>query len=234
MFSSIAQNISLLIDLNSSGEEVYLLLGSLNDAIKKHLAYNICVYLIIAALFIFGTAIGALAVNNIGETTKADARIYLEGFLSIASKGGLNSAQILKQSVKFNLYFALAVFSSGLVYLGIIFIPALTVFRGFCIGFSIAFLAENYRSGGFLLSIGSVLPQNIIYVPIFIVMSVIALNYSLQIFKNKYIKKSRADPGLFTAYAFSNLILFILLIAGSIVEAYITSTIVKTIVPYIS
>ncbi|MDD4503558.1 MAG: stage II sporulation protein M, partial [Clostridiaceae bacterium] len=155
------------------------MLDSLNDTIKRHLANNIWIYLIVIFMFIFGSSLGALIVNNIDEVTKSDARTYLEGFLDLTSKNELQSANILKQSIKFNLYFALVLFFSGLVYIGILFIPILIAFRGFCIGFSIAFLTENFGSNGFLLSLGSVLPQNFIYVPVTIVMGVIGLNYSL-------------------------------------------------------
>lgn len=210
------------------------MLDSLNDTIKRHLANNIWIYLIVIFMFIFGSSLGALTVNNIDEVTKSDARTYLEGFLDLTSKNELQSANILKQSIKFNLYFALVLFFSGLVYIGILFIPILIAFRGFCIGFSIAFLTENFGSNGFLLSLGSVLPQNFIYVPVTIVMGVIGLNYSLWAFKNKYFKKFGAVPNLFATYAFSAFVLFILLIAGSIVEAYITSMIVKIIIPYIA
>lgn len=208
------------------------MLDSLNDTIKRHLADNIWIYLIIIFMFIFGISLGSLTVNNIDEVTKTDARTYLEGFLDLASKNELQSTNILKQSIKFNLYFSVVIFFSGLIYIGILFIPILVAFRGFCIGFSIAFLTENFGSNGFLLSIGSVLPQNFIYVPVIIVMGAMGLNYSLWAFKNKYFKKFGSVPSLFTAYAFSSFVLFILLIAGSIVEAYITSLIVKMIVPY--
>jgi len=184
-------------------------------------------------MFIVGISLGALTVNNIDEVTKADAMAYLEGFLDLTLKNELQSTSILKQSIKFNLYFALALFFSGLVYLGILFIPVLVAFRGFCIGFSIAFLTESFESNGFLLALSSVLPQSIIYVPVTIVMGVIGLNYSLWAFRSKYLKKFGAVPNLFATYAFSAFVLLILLIAGSIVEAYITSKIVKIVIPYI-
>ena len=208
--------------------------SSLNGSIKRHLADNIWIYMIVIFMFILGISLGALTVNNIDDVSKTDAKTYIEGFLELTSQNELQSAYILKQSIKFNLYFALLLFSSGLVYLGIIFIPILIAFRGFCIGFSIAFLTENFGSNGFLLSLGSVLPQNLIYVPVIIVMGVIGLNYSLWAMRNKYFKKFGAIPNLFATYAFSTLVLFILLIAGCIVESYITSLIVKMITPYIT
>ena len=207
--------------------------SSLNDTIRRHLADNIWIYLIVIFLFILGISLGALAVNNIDEVAKTDAKTYLDGFLDLTSQNELQSEYILKQSIKFNLYFTLILFSSGLVYLGILIIPMLIIFRGFCIGFSIAFLTENAGGNGFLFSLGSVLPQNLIYVPVIIVMGVIGLNYSLWALRHKYLKRPGALPSLFATYALSTLVLFILLVAGSIVEAYITSLIVKAIVPYV-
>lgn len=209
------------------------MLDSLNDSIRKHLADNIWIYLIVIIMFILGISAGALTVNNVDEVSKADAKAYIEGFLALTSNNGLQSSYILKQSIKFNLYFTICMFFSGLVYLGILIIPILVAFRGFCIGFSIAFLTGNLGNNGFLLSLCSVLPQNIIYVPVIIVMGVIGMNYSLRALKSKYFKKFGTAPELFASYAFSVLILLILLVSGCITEAYITSFIVKAITPYI-
>jgi len=209
------------------------LLDSLNDSIKRHLADNIWIYLIIIFVFILGISLGALTVNNIDEVSKNDAKIYIQGFLDLTSQNGLQSSFILKQSIKFNLYFTLILFFSGLVYLGVLFIPLLVAFRGFCIGFSVAFLTENIGRNGFLLALGSVLPQNLIYVPVIIVMGVIGMNYSLWTLRNKYFKKFGSLNNLFATYAFSTLVLFIVLIAGCIVESYITSLIIRAITPYI-
>jgi stage II sporulation protein M len=206
---------------------------SLNDSIRRHLADNIWIYLIVIFSFILGISLGALAVNNIDEAAKTDAIIYLEGFLDLTNQNQLQSEAILKQSIKYNFYYAMILFFSGAVYIGIIVIPMLVAFRGFCIGFSIAFLTKNVGSNGFLLSLGSVLPQNLIFVPVIIVMGVTGFNYSLWALRYKYFKKSAVVPRIFAAYALSMLVLFILLVAGSIVEAYITSLIVRAIVPYI-
>lgn len=206
---------------------------SLNDSIRRHLADNIWIYFIITFLFIFGISLGALTVNNIDEVTKTYAVTYLKGFLDLTFQNQLQSESILKQSIKLNLYFSLIVFFSGLVYIGIVAIPALIAFRGFCIGFSIAFIIDNISGSGLLFSLSSLLPQNLIYVPVTIVMGVIGFNYSMWSLRAKYFKKSAIAPRLFATYALSILMLFILLIAGSIIEAYITSLLVKAIVPYI-
>lgn len=210
------------------------MLGSLNKTIKRHLVDNIWIYMIALFVFILGISLGAMTVNNIDDVSKSDAVLYIDGFLDLASQNDLQSSYILKQSIKFNLYFTLILFCSSLTYIGIVIIPILVAFRGFCIGFTVGFLTENFGGNGFLLSIGSVLPQNIIYVPVIIVMGVIGLNYSLWAFRNRYFKKYGAVSNLFAPYAFTTLVLFLMLVAGCIVESYITSIIIKAITPYVN
>lgn len=209
------------------------MMDSLNNTVRRHLADNIWFYLIVLFVFILGVSLGALTVNTMDDVTENDAKQYIEGFIDMTSQNDLQATYILKQSIKYNLYFTLILFFSSLVYLGIIIIPVLVAFRGFCIGFSVAFLTGSFGGNGFLLSIGSILPQNIIYIPIVIVMGVGGLNYSLWTFRNKYFRKYPGNSSVFAPYAFSTLTLFILLISGCIVESYVTSTIIKAITPYV-
>lgn len=209
------------------------MMDSLNNTIRRHLADNIWLYLIVLFVFILGISLGALTVNTIDDVSENDARQYIEGFLDLTSQNDLQASYILKQSIKYNLYFTVILFSSSLVYLGIVIIPLLIAFRGFCIGFSVAFLTGSFGGNGFLLSIGSILPQNIIYIPIIIVMGVAGLNYALWTFRSRYVKKYPGSSKLFAPYAFSTLTLFILLISGCIVESYVTSVIIKAITPYV-
>lgn len=210
------------------------MLDSLNNTIRRHLADNIWIYMIVIFVFVIGVSLGAMVVNSIDDVSRNDARIYIEGFLDLTSRNELQPVYILKQSIKFNLYFTLILFLSGLTYPGIVIVPLLVAFRGFCIGFSVAFLTQSFGGNGFLFSIGSVLPQNIIYVPIVIVMGVTGLNYSLWALRSRYFKKYGASANLFAPYAFTTLVLFVILAAGCIVEAYITSIVIKGLTPYVT
>lgn len=210
------------------------MLDSLNNTIRRHLVDNIWNYMIVIFVFVLGLSLGAMMVNGIDDVSRSDARVYIEGFLDLSSQNELQPVYILKQSIKFNLYFTLLLFFSGLTYPGIVIVPLLVAFRGFCIGFSVAFLTQSFGSNGFLFSIASVLPQNIIYVPIVIVMGVTGLNYSLWSLRGRYFKKYGTSSNLFAPYALTTLVLFIILSAGCIVEAYITSLLIKVITPYVT
>jgi len=210
------------------------MLDSLNNTIRRHLVDNIWNYMIVIFVFILGVSLGAMTVNGIDAVSRSDAKLYIEGFLDLTSQNELQPVYILKQSIRFNLYFTLLMFLSGLTYPGIVIVPLLVAFRGFCIGFSVAFLTQSFGGNGFLFSVASVLPQNIIYVPLIIVMGVTGMNYSLWSLRGRYFKKYGASPKLFAPYAFTTLVLFIGLVAGCIVEAYITSILIKSITPYVT
>lgn len=207
--------------------------NNLNDILKRHLSQNIWVYTIILFTFILGISLGALTVNTLDEETRTDAKTYIEGFLNIAANNEISQASILKQSIKFNLYFSVIVLFSGLFYLGVIFIPVLAAFRGFCIGFTVAFLTQSMGNNGFYLALASILPQNLIYVPVIIILCACALNQSIIVLRNKYFRKYSTGTGQIPAYIISVGILFILFVAGSIVESYITSSVIRLITPYL-
>ncbi len=209
------------------------MLNNLNDIARRHLAQNLWVYTIILFMFIVGVSLGALTVNTLDDATREDAKTYIEGFLNIAANNEISQSSILRQSIKFNLYFSVLVLFSGLFYLGVVLVPVLAAFRGYCIGFTVAFLTQSMGSNGFYLALASVLPQNLIYVPVIIILCACALNQAFSIFRNKYFRKYSGIPGQISAYIISIAILFVLFVAGSIVESYITSTVIKLITPYL-
>ena len=205
-----------------------------NELMKRHLSENVWTYFIIIFLFVLGVSLGALSVNGIDTDTKGEVKAYIQGFLNLSQNSEINGAGVLKQSVKFNFIYTLIVYFLGLSYLGILFTPFITAFRGYCIGFTVAFLTESLGRGGYLLSVASVLPQNIIIVPAIFVISVCSMSGSLIKFKNRFTRKAGGTNSYIVAYSLSILTVFVLLLVGSLVEAYITPVFIKFVASYIS
>lgn len=68
--------------------------------------------------------------------------------------------------------------------IGLPIILLLLFLKGMVIGFTIGFFVQQMGWKGFLLSFVSVLPQNLIIIPIFIVVAVISVSFALQLIKN--------------------------------------------------
>ncbi len=209
-------------------------MNGLSVNIKRHLSENIWLYSVIVFFFILGVSIGALTVNNISSSTSTELHGYIKEFLNISHEEGIHSADILRQSVKFNFITCIIIFLSGLSYVGVVTLPIAAGFRGFCIGFTIAFLTRSFGSGGYLLSLVSILPQNLICIPVIIIMCVCSLYLSLTVLRNKYQKK-RNEIALYIApYLTTTIILLAALLAGTLIEAYLTPFLIRIVIPYVA
>lgn len=209
------------------------MLKRLNDTIKRHLSDNIISYAVIMFFFILGISLGALTVSNINIDTRSDVKAYIDGFVSISQTDTIHSTAILKQSIKLNLLTSGALFLAGLTYAGIILVPLIAGFRGFCIGFTIAFLADSLGKGGFLLALVSVLPQNLIYLPVLIIFCVCSISLSFMVLRCKLNHKSNELRNYLTSFAMTALLLFLIMLGGSLIESYIAPALVKLVAPYI-
>lgn len=203
-----------------------------NETIKRHIADNLVSYGIILFFFILGVSLGAVTVSKIAAEAKSDIKEYINGFITITSTDSIQSIEMLKQSIKFNLLTSGALFLAGLTYAGIVIVPLIVTFRGFCLGFTVAFLADSLKSG-FLLSLVSILPQNLIYLPVIIIFSVCSLSLAFVVLKAK-MNKSRGEVANYIwSFAVTAIFLFLIMLAGSIIESYITPYLVKLTAPYL-
>lgn len=209
------------------------MLMRLNETIRRHLSDNIISYAVIVFFFIIGISLGAITVRNIDIDTKSDVKAYIDGFVSISRTDSVQSVEILKQSIKFNLITSSALFIAGLTYAGILIVPFISAFRGFCLGFTVAFLTDSLGNGGFLLSLVSILPQNLVYIPVLIVFCVCSLSLAYTVLRSKLNRKTNEARGYFWSIGMTALFLFLIMTGGSIIESYITPYLVKLVAPYL-
>ena len=209
------------------------MINKVNLYIKKHLASNIGVYALVLFFFLIGISLGAISINSVSLEMKNQVISYIEGFLKLASNENFDSSLVLKQSIKLNLYSIIIIYLSGFLSLGVIIIPAYLIFRGYCLGFTIGFLAQNLGSNGFILSLVSILPQSTIYVPLIMVISVIGISQSICKIRNRVVKKMDQSKIQALSYSISIVFLTLALIFGSLIESYITPVLVRIATPYL-
>lgn len=209
------------------------MLSKVNLYIKKHLASNIGVYALVLFFFLIGISLGAISINSVNSEMKNQVISYIEGFLKLVSNKNFDSSLVLKQSIKLNLYSITIIYLSGFLSLGVIIIPAYLIFRGYCFGFTIGFLAQNLGNNGFILSLISILPQSIIYVPLIMVISVIGISQSITRIRNRVVKRIDQTKIQTLNYSISIMLLTLALIFGSLIESYITPVLLRIATPYL-
>ena len=103
-------------------------------------------------------------------------------------------------------------------------------FRGFILGFTLGFVVDELALRGVLFIILTILPHNLFYIPGLIGIGVIALSLSVYFLKNRirkqliYNKKEQIWTYLFIMFSIS-----ILLLIGSLIEAYFAPILMKAL-----
>jgi stage II sporulation protein M len=84
---------------------------------------------------------------------------------------------------------------------------------------------------GMWVSLLGVLPQNIIYIPCIIFVSVLAMEFSLNILKDKSNKNWASNVWIkITSYSFSFILITIIMAVGFTMESYLTPHILKVVI----
>lgn len=193
---------------------------------------NAFMYSFLISLILIGICIGAFWVGIISSDTKNMLKTYIDNFFILIPTHPLDNGLIFRASLRNNIIPIAILFFISMTYLGIILAPLYIAFRGFCLGFSIAFLTESFGKKGFLFTLIALLPQNIVYIPAIIFACFISLEFSLNILKFKKERFYESKNKYFLSYLIHNSIAIIFLIIASIIEAYITPVFIRTITPY--
>ena len=103
--------------------------------------------------------------------------------------------------------------------------------KGFVIGFTVGFLVNQMGWNGFLFSFVSVLPQNFIIIPMFIITATLAVSISLKMFRRQFMKKiSEPILPLLGRYALVFIAAGLFLAIASLFEAYVSPLLMKTVI----
>ena len=185
--------------------------------------------------FIIGISSGAFTVKSLSDSHKQELISYMKGFFHILSNRSIDEFSVLKQSLANNLQTSAMIWLLGITVVGIPLILLLIAIRGFIIGFTVGFLADQMGFKGALFSFIAILPQNILIVPGILVIGVIGIGFSTMIIKNKLRKKTINHDSTFKQFIlYSTIILFICFIIsiGCFIEAYVTPVFMRLLSTY--
>lgn len=202
------------------------------NLIANHFREHSSIYLFIIVLFLMGVIFGAVVVNSLTLTQKENLYYYLSQFFSQVSNGKVaDSKDLFIQSFSHNSKFIGLMWLLGISIIGLPVILILLFIKGMVVGFTVGFLVNQMGWHGFLLSFVSVLPQNIIVIPIFIISATLSVAFSFKMIRQQFIKRM-GEPilPLFARYTFLLIIAFLFLAVSAGVEAYVSPVLMKSII----
>jgi stage II sporulation protein M len=198
----------------------------------NHLREYSSIYLFVVVLFLMGVIFGAVIVNSLSFTQKEDLFYYLSQFFGQAAEGEVNAARdLFLQSFFHNSKFIVLIWILGISIIGLPIILIMLFIKGVTVGFTVGFLVNQMGWNGFLLSFVSILPQNLIIIPVFIIMAALSVMFSLRMIRNQFMKKiSQPVLPLFFRYVISFLAALVIVAGAAGIEALISPALLKAVI----
>lgn len=210
------------------------LAGRMREVIWGYLKRNFLLYLLTIAIFVFGIMLGAVAVKALTMAQKHELIGYLSQFFTSLESGTLAAKNNLaRQALLSNLKTIGLIWLMGITVIGIPIVLAILFTKGFVIGFTVGFLAQEMVLKGVVFSIVAVLPHNLLAIPALIVASVTAISFSTLLIKKKFFKRSHNLQHCFLGYLFLSIGIALVFVLASLVEAYITPVFMKLVSSYL-
>ncbi|MGD7007906.1 stage II sporulation protein M [Metabacillus sp. 84] len=204
----------------------------------NHIKNHSSIYLFVCVLFMMGVIFGAIIVNSMTFSQKEDLFFYLSRFFGQVTDGKVADAgEMFQQSFMHNIKYLGLIWILGISIIGLPIILIMLFLKGMVVGFTVGFLVNQMGWNGFVLSFVSILPQNVLIIPCFIVLSAASISFSLKLamyLLNK--KRSMQDSPLqsFSKYAFIFAGIFVLIAGASILEAFASPELMKAVVQLVN
>jgi len=206
-------------------------LRSLQEVLAEHIRSQWFLYLLVVLIFTAGVVAGALSIRLLDEVESRELNEYFYSFVEyLAGQQPMSQSLILQRSVLQNGTFILVLWLCGVVFFGFVLAFGVILYRGFTIGFTVGFMAEQNTVQGILFAVGAVLPQNLLFVPLTVMAGVLSVSFSLVLLRRRMTRKQIPLGPYFSQYSLAMLVVALAFTLGSLVEAIITPVFMKAVV----
>ncbi|GGH79262.1 stage II sporulation protein M [Pullulanibacillus pueri] len=205
--------------------------ATLKAKLNHHIQENISIYTFTIVLFLMGIIFGAIIVNSLPDEAKSNLFNYLERFF-----GEVSGNNVAVPSVMFNegfthyIQYIGFIWILGLSIIGLPIIFVLLFLKGIVIGFTVGFLVNQMGMHGFWLAIASIFPQNLLVIPLFIIVSTTSIAFSLKMIR-QLLMRTRKQPLLpqFGQYVLMMFGMAVVIALVSLYEAYVSPVLMRAI-----
>lgn len=203
----------------------------IRGTIRQHIVNNGKEYFLVTILFIIGIFMGVLFVNNMQETQRNGLETYFNNFIEkMKMIENLENKGLLKNSISSNVAIAITLWFFGTTVIGIPIVFGIVIYRGFCLGYTIASSVAIMGMGkGISFIVITILLQNLIFIPAILALAVSGFKLYKSIVKDN--RKENVKLEILRHTIFSLLMLVILVIA-SFVEILISTNLLKKFIKY--
>lgn len=206
--------------------------ATFKQKIANHIQDNVSIYTFTIVLFLMGIVFGAIIVNSLPAEIKHNLFEYLQRFFGQVSQGTVaSSGAMFSESFSHQLQFIGLIWLLGLSIIGLPVIFILLFLKGIVVGFTVGFLVNQMGLHGFWMALASIFPQNLIIVPVFIIVSAASVAFSLKMIR-QLLMRTRKTPLIpqFMNYALLFGVVAVALVVASVFEAYVSPVLMRSVI----
>ena len=167
--------------------------------------------------FCVGIALGTYIVKYMRASDASDLTSYFSTFAQSIVKEPVNNTALVLITISFT------VFGTPIILL-------LDLIKGFTLGYTFSFLISTFEGKGLWLALVATIPQNIIYIPCFIALSIVGIEFSSTKLKDKFFNNGKVNTIVERELIFKIGVFACIFIIGTFIEAYLCPNIIKFVV----
>ena len=197
--------------------------------IKENVLNNAKSYFIVVIIFVVGIFFGVMFINRLED--KSEIENYINTYIDETKLIQIgNYFQELKNDIKENILLVFLLWFAGTTIIGIPIVFGVILFRGFCLGYTIA--SCIYVMGkikGLIFVLMTLLLQNIIFIPAIMILGVSSIKLYKSIIKDR--RKENIKLSI-VKHSITSLIILIILIICSIVKIELSYRLTVNMIKY--
>jgi len=197
--------------------------------IRDDVINNAKSYFMVLIIFVIGLFFGVMLVNQTGD--KREIKNYINTYIDETKtiQNG-NYFGELKNDVKTNVLLVFILWFAGTTIIGIPIVLGIILFRGFCLGYTIASCVYVLGRIKAISFIGiTVLLQNIIFIPALMILGVSSIKLYKSIIKER--RKENIKPAI-AKHTILSLIILVALMISSIIKIGISYKLILELIKY--
>ncbi|MDM0555783.1 stage II sporulation protein M [Clostridium perfringens] len=199
------------------------------SGLMESLKENKITFLWVLLFFLVGIVLGSYTVYYMSDFNRVEITTYFNNFLEFLGGNSVAYTSILVDSIKSILPMVVIIVLLGYTAVGTPIILMMDLAKGYVIGFTFSLIVSMLGSKGVMLVLSGLMLQNLIFIPIIMLISVLAIRHSVTKLKMG-VSRDRVKLDVSRAYLNFQGLLSLIIISGILIETYISSNLIRLVI----
>lgn len=202
-----------------------MFLNGLMESLKE----NKITFLWVLLFFLVGIVLGSYTVYYMSDFNRVEITNYFNNFLGFLNGNSVAYTSILVDSIKNVLPMVVIIILLGYTAVGIPVILMMDLAKGYVIGFTFSLIVSILGGKGLMLVLSGLMLQNLIFIPIIMLISILAIKHSMTKLKMGA-SRERIKLDISKAYLNFQGLLSLFIISGILIETYISPNLIRLVI----